>query len=69
MITKEKVHELIDNIPESEHSYEALKRISEIAKKAGKETRCAPKRRKLEAHLSDMRDEMITVMIRNRAAR
>lgn len=69
MITKEAVHELIDKIPESEHSYEALRRICEIAKKAGKETRCAPKRRKLESRLSDMRDEMITVMIRNRAAR
>lgn len=69
MITKAQVHKLIDNIPDGENTEEALRRISEIAKKAGKETRCAPKRRKLESRLSDMRDEMITVTIRNRAAR
>ena len=59
----------IDKIPDTEEGNAALRKLYAIAKKAGKETRCAPKRRKLEAHLSDMCDEMIGIMIRDRAAR
>lgn len=69
MDLKETAHILIDRIPDNEYAEKAIKQICAIAKKAGKETRCAPKRRKLEAHLSDMRDEMIGIMIRDRAAR
>lgn len=46
-----------------------LKRLYSIVKKAGKETRCAPKHRNRDSHPSDMRDEVLSLMVRNRMAR
>lgn len=69
MFSKETAHALIDRIPDNEYAEKAIKQICAIAKKAGKETRCAPKRRNHDSHPSDMRDEVLTVMVRNRMAR
>lgn len=59
----------IERMPDTEESERVLKHMYAMAKKAGKETRCAPKRRNRDSSPSDMRDEVLTVMIRNRMAR
>lgn len=69
MISKETAHILIDRIPDNEYAEKAIKQICVIAKKAGKETRCAPKRRNRNSHPSDMHDEVLAVMVRNRVIR
>ena len=46
-----------------------LKRIYSIVKKAGKETRFAPKHRDRDSHPSDLCDEVLDMMIRNRMVR
>ena len=69
MFSKETAHTLIDRIPDNEYAEKAIKQICAIAKKAGKETRCAPKRRNRDSSPSDMRDEVLAVMVRNRMAR
>lgn len=68
MDLKETAHVLIDRIPENEYAEKAIKQICAIAKKAGKESRCAPKRKSRD-HSPDMREEVFAVMIRNRMAR
>lgn len=68
MDLKETAHVLIDRIPENEYAEKAIKQICAIAKKAGKESRCAPKRKNRD-HSPDMREEVFAVMIRNRMAR
>ena len=59
----------IERMPDNEETDRALKHIYAIAKKAGKETRCAPKCRNRGSSPSDMRDEALTVMVRNRMSR
>ena len=54
MFSKETAHALIDRIPDNEYAEKAIKQICAIAKKAGKETRCAPKRRNRDSSPSDM---------------
>lgn len=46
-----------------------LKRLYSIVKKAGKASRCAPKHRGRDTHSSDLRDEVLNVMVRNRMNR
>lgn len=69
MFSKETAHALIDRIPDNEYAEKAIKQICAIAKKAGKEGRCAPKRRERETNRPDVHDEVLTVAIRTRMAR
>ena len=62
---KTALHSCIDRITDEV----VLKRLYSIVKKAGKATRCAPKHRDRDSHPSDMRDEVLSVMVRNRMAR
>ena len=70
MFSKETAHALIDRIPENEYAEKAIKQICAIAKKAGKETRCAKKRGNERASYPlDLREEIGNMVIRNRMAR
>lgn len=69
MFSKETAHALIDRMPDNEYAEKAIKQICAIAKKAGKETRCAPKRRERSSNPSDLHDDVLNVAIRNRLSR
>lgn len=70
MFSKEIAHELIDRIPENEYTEKAIKQICAIAKRAGKETRCAKKRsNERDSYHLDLREEVCNVVTRNRMAR
>lgn len=59
----------IERMPDNEETDRALKHIYAIAKKAGKESRCAPKRRNNDSYPRDLMDEVVNVTIRKRAVR
>lgn len=70
MISKETAHILIDRIPDNEYAEKAIKQICAIAKRAGKESRCAPKKSgRNDLSSLNLRDEIGSVIVRNRMAR
>lgn len=59
----------IERMPDTEESERVLKHMYAMAKKAGKETRCAKKRKDRDSYLPDLREEFGAAIVRNRLSR